>query len=289
MKQDIKLGFIGQGWIGKNYADYFERNGFAIVRYSNELSYKANKDAIKDCDIVFIAVPTPTTPQGFDDSIVREVLGVVGMEKIAVIKSTIIPGTTEKLQKAYPDIFILNSPEFLSEKNVIYDIEHPDSNVIGMPIESDVYKEKAELVVSVLPKAPNIICSSVEAELMKYAHNVHGFVEILYANLLYDLGMKLGVNWDNMKEFINHDRFMVGRYASPIHASGHTDKAGRGAGGHCFIKDFKAFREVYEREVNDPKGLAILKSLEEKNIELLTASEKDLDLLTEVYGEQNKK
>lgn len=284
MKQDIKLGFIGQGYVGKNYADYFERNGFDVVRYSNELSYKANKGAIKNCDIVFIAVPTPTTPQGFDDSIVREVLGVVGEGKIAVIKSTIIPGTTEKLQRAFPDIFILNSPEFLSEKTVISDIEHPDSNVIGVPIESAVYLQKAKFVISVLPEAPEIICKSVEAELMKYAHNVHGFVEILFANMLYDLSTKLGADWGRVKEFINNDRFMVSRYANPVHASGHTDKAGRGAGGHCYIKDFKAFREVYEKNVQDPRGVATLKSLEEKNIELLTTTKKDLDLLEEVYG-----
>jgi UDP-glucose 6-dehydrogenase len=82
---------------------------------------------------------------------------------------------------------------------------------------------------------------------------------------------------------------MVSRYASPVHASGHTDRAGRGAGGHCFIKDFKAFREVYEKVVPDATSLAILKSLEEKNIELLTTSGKDLDLLREVYGDSFKK
>jgi UDP-glucose 6-dehydrogenase len=167
---------------------------------------------------------------------------------------------------------------------VVFDIEHPDSNVIGIPLENSLYLEKANLVLSILPSAPNIICKSVEAELMKYAHNVHGFVEIMYTNMLYDLSSKLGINWERMKEFISHDRFMVSRYASPLHASGHTEKAGRGAGGHCYIKDFKAFREVFEKIVGDKKSLAILGSLEEKNIELLTESGKDLELLQEVYG-----
>lgn len=279
------IGFIGQGWIGKNYADNFEKRGFLVVRYSNELSYQQNKDLIKSCDITFIAVPTPTTPQGFDDSILREVLGIVGKGKIAVIKSTVVPGTTNKLQLEHPDIFVLNSPEFLSEKTVLFDVEHPDCNVVGVPIDTDVYRAKAKQVLDILPEAPRICCSSREAELIKYAHNVHGLLEIIYANILYDLGEKLGTNWTTMKEFMGYDRFMTDRYASPVHASGHTEDKGRGAGGHCFIKDFKAFKDFYEQTNPEPKTLAILKSLEEKNLDLLQSTGKDLDLLAEVYGD----
>ena len=56
------IGFIGQGWIGKNYADDFEERGFEVVRYGLEPEFAENKDRIKDCDIVFVAVPTPTRP-----------------------------------------------------------------------------------------------------------------------------------------------------------------------------------------------------------------------------------
>ena len=71
-----KIGFIGQGWIGKNYADNFEERGFTVIRYALEEPYNGNKDKIKDCDIIFIAVPTPSTPQGFDDSIVRQAVAL---------------------------------------------------------------------------------------------------------------------------------------------------------------------------------------------------------------------
>lgn len=57
--EDILIGFVGQGWIGKNYADDFEERGFSVIRYSLEEPYVANKERIKDCDMVFIAVPTP--------------------------------------------------------------------------------------------------------------------------------------------------------------------------------------------------------------------------------------
>ena len=76
-----QIGFIGQGWIGKNYADDFEARGYMVVRYGQEPEYAGNKEKIAECDIVFIAVPTPTTPHGFDDSILREVLVLIGKGK----------------------------------------------------------------------------------------------------------------------------------------------------------------------------------------------------------------
>ena len=53
------IGFIGQGWIGKNYADDFETRGYRIVRYAKEEPHSHNREKIGGCDIVFIAVPTP--------------------------------------------------------------------------------------------------------------------------------------------------------------------------------------------------------------------------------------
>jgi len=64
----------------------------------------------------------------------------------------------------------------------------------------------------------------------------------------------------------------------PIH------KSGRGAGGHCFIKDFAAFTQMYQELVGDEAGLKVLASLQDKNIDLLINSNKDLDLLAGVYG-----
>ena len=66
----MNIGFVGQGWIGKHYADNFEARGYMVVRYALEEPYVKNKEKIKECGIVFIAVPTPTSPKGFDASIV---------------------------------------------------------------------------------------------------------------------------------------------------------------------------------------------------------------------------
>src|SRR6266568_1084047 len=81
-----RIGFIGQGYIGKNYADDFEMRGYETIRYALEEPYRANKERIKECDYVFIAVPTPTTPDGFSAHIVKDAISLVGKGKTAIVK-----------------------------------------------------------------------------------------------------------------------------------------------------------------------------------------------------------
>jgi len=183
-KKDLKIGFIGQGFIGKNYANDFEERGYNIVRYDLE-EYKDNKDKIKDCDIVLIAVPTPTTPEGFDSSIVKAVLPLIGKGKIAVIKSTLAINTTRKMQELFPDITVMHSPEFLREKTAPADARSPERNIVGILDLNDkeLYK-KAELVMSTLAEAPyNLITRAENAEMIKYGGNCFLYFKVIFANI----------------------------------------------------------------------------------------------------------
>lgn len=273
------IGFVGQGYVGKNYADDFEARGYKTVRYSLEEAYRHNKDKIQDCDIVFVAVPTPSTPKGFDLSIVDAALSLVGKGKTAVIKSTITPGSTRALQKKHAKITVLFCPEFLSVATARHDVENPFLNVVGMPTSSEKQRRAAAEVLSILKKAPeNFTCSSDEAELVKYAHNISGYMQILTFNMVYDIAEKLGANWSPIQRAVESDPLINNRYANPLH------KGGRGAGGFCFIKDMVAFAQSYERIVKEPLGAAFLKAAQQKNVSLLVNSDKDLDLLTGVYG-----
>jgi 3-hydroxyisobutyrate dehydrogenase-like beta-hydroxyacid dehydrogenase len=283
----LKIGFIGQGFIGKNYADDFEKRGLTVVRYALEEPYKQNKDLIPGCDIVFIAVPTPTTPKGFDDSIVRAAVALVGEGKTAVIKSTVLPGTTASIQQQYPKKFVMQSPEFLAEATAAYDAAHPTRNIVGIPHESPEMRERAQAVLSVLPPAPfELICSSGESELIKYINNTMLTVRVIYVNLVYDLAKKLGLDYENIRDAVAADPRIGRSHLDPVHKSGHPGaKPGRGAGGHCFIKDFEAFRRMYEQEVGDLAGNELLEAIVTKNLSLLLGSDKDLDLLKSVYGD----
>lgn len=282
MKNKLLIGFIGQGFIGKNMADNFENMGYQAIRYSLEEPYINNKDLIKECDITFIAVPTPTTPNGFAALIVKKSLSLIGKGKIAVIKSTIIPTTTEKFQNDFPDIVILYSPEFLNTSTAAKDVANPFSNIIGVPIQDTQHLEAANLVHSILPKAKfNHTCTSTEAEMIKYSHNINGYFQIILANILYDLSRKLGCNWDNIYSAIKNDPYISNRYSQPVHNNG------RGAGNFCFLKDFAAFKNFYSVVNKDDKlGNKVLESIEKKNVELLIDSQKDIDLLKGVYGDK---
>lgn len=279
-KKNTKIGFVGQGWIGKNYADDFELRGFDVVRYSLEDEYVKNKGLISGCDVVFIAVPTPTKNGVFDDSIVREALGLVGKDKVAIIKSTLLPGYTKKIQSNFNDIAIFINPEFLSVVTARHDASNPTRNIIGVPVDSDEYREIAKEVMNILPKAPfELICDSTEAELIKYARNCIGYTRVLMANVFYDLSQSLGVDYENIKTAVSADPDNGPTYANALH------KSGRGAGGECFIKDFAALREFYTSMVNDISGIEMLSAMEKKNIELLKSTNKDIKLLKGVYGD----
>jgi len=277
---NMKIGCIGQGFVGKNTADNFVERGFEVVRYALEPEFEANKDLIADCDMVFIGVPTPSTPEGFDYSIVEGVIGLVGEGKIAVIKSTLLPGTTTKIQAKYPNKIVLFSPEFLCEKTAAYDVANPIQNVIGYNESIKSHKEAAKKVMAVLPESPhNYLVSTESAELFKYAHNLNGYFRVILSNLLYEVGEKQGANWDEVKPMMDTDVMMSAYYNQPVH------KGGRGAGGNCFVKDMAAFRHLYGEVLEDKNGLEVLRSLEQKNLELLKDSGKSEDIIKGVYGE----
>lgn len=276
------MGFVGQGYVGGSYATNFEKRGFSVIRYSLEPQYINNKEAISTCDIVFVAVPTPTTPKGFDYSIVESALRLIGKGKIAVIKSTLLPGTTRMLQKKFPNIFVLCSPEFLSVATAQHDADNPFANTIGIPSSGAKHRAAAEAVHRILPNAPfSHICTSEEAEIIKYSHNISGYTQILTFNALYDMAQKLGANWAPIQNAINADPMISNRYSNPVH------KSGRGAGGLCFIKDFAAFAKLYREHVGKKEGVEFLKAAEKKNIMLMLGTNKDIDLLEGVYGKQH--
>ena len=98
-------------------------------------------------------------------------------------------------------------------------------------------------------------------------------------NMLHDLSKKFDCEWNTVREAMCGDPRIGHSHTDPVH------KSGRGAGGHCFIKDFAAFANLYEKTMKDTFGTEALRAFEKKNIHLLRTSKKDLDLLEGVYGD----
>ncbi len=285
-KEHITVGCIGQGFIGKNLADVLESKGLDVIRYALEEPYCQNKEHIATCQVVFIAVPTPTTSQGFDATILERVLPLVGTGNIAVIKSTILPGTTRRLQAMFPAITILHAPEFLREKFAAEDTAHPSRNIIG--IVDEKARPAAELVLRIIPpSATTVVCQAEEAELIKYGSNCFLAMKVVYMNLLYDAVQTMGGNYEVVSAAIGADPRIGTSHMKVVDTSGHRGALpGRGAGGHCFPKDLAAFRMFYETELShDNKGIQLLHAIEAKNISLLRDTNKDISLLREIYAE----
>jgi UDPglucose 6-dehydrogenase len=281
------IGFIGQGFIGKHMADDFEARGHAVVRYGLEAMYIGNREAIADCSCVFVAVPTPTTPAGFDDAALRDALTLPAPGATVVIKSTIAPGHTKVLQEAFPKLIVLHSPEFLREKHAAEDTRHPKRTIIGLPTFDDVHQKAANAVLAILPPSPyHLICDSTEAELIKYGGNCFLAMKVVYMNLLYDLALQYGVNYDSVAAAMGHDHRIGMSHMQVEDRSGHVGASiGRGAGGHCFPKDLAVLRATYQGSMShDDAGNTFLRAIEEKNNQLLRDSNKDIDLLNAIYG-----
>jgi UDPglucose 6-dehydrogenase len=284
MQQPL-IGFIGQGFIGKNLADDFVNRGYAIFRFSKRLDTPENRQKLAESDIVFIGVPTPTTPEGFNCDTLKEVLSLVGVGKTAVIKSTMMPGTCEMLQSLYPDRFIFHSPEFLAEKTAAYDVAHPTRNIVGYPLDTPEYRARAQQIIDCLPDSlENIICTSREAEFIKYGSNCFLCLKVIYANILYDLAQQAQSDWSVIKKWIGSDPRIGESHLDILHASWISEHSGRWAGGHCFIKDFAGLVEYTKKIGTDRLWEAFLSAAEQKNIQLLLQTQKDLDLLKWVYG-----
>ena len=298
MQDTPRIGFIGQGFIGKAYADDFEKRGYETVRYGLQSEYAGNKDKIFECDIVFIAVNAATVPSGavrddghpevrYDDSNVRSTPSLTRSGAIVVIKSTLPPGMTRSIQEQYPDRIILHSPEFLLETTAAKDASSPERNIVGMPADDEAHRTAAELVLSFLPKAPyELITSSQNAELIKYGNNSFLFTKIVFANIFFRLAEKNGADWEVVREAIGKDP-RIGPSHMDLHLK--DDPEGtyrrRGAGRSCFIKDWAEFSELFAKEFpEDKNAIQALRGFEYKNAELLREFNRYTNLLEGVYG-----
>ena len=107
------VGIMGTGMVGGALKGYFISVGVTPFTYDKGKN-EGSIEEVNKADVIFVCVPTPYDDAvgGFDLSYVGEALRAIQGEKIVVLKSTIVPGTTAALQKEYPHLKILYNPEF---------------------------------------------------------------------------------------------------------------------------------------------------------------------------------
>lgn len=225
------IGIIGGGVVGQAVAGFFNE----VKIYDKFKSLDKIDDVLKQ-DIIFICVPTPYI-NGFDRSYLDDVFDNFKnlSDKIVIIKSTSLPGTTDFYQVKFPRLKILFNPEFLSEKTANQDFLKPDKQIVGF---TDKSQAVSELVLSLLPEAPyKKTMPAASAELVKYAVNSFYATKVIFGNWLYDLSQSLGVDYDQLKEAFVADQRIFDSHFDVWHGGY------RGFGGKCLPKDLKSIKD----------------------------------------------
>lgn len=241
MKHVYTIGIIGIGMVGAPLKRYFEeekgyKRGAQLYLFDIDPK-KGYNDDINKADIIFVAVPTPRGQDGYANlSAVESAFSMIGGEKIIVLKSTVPPGTTENLQKKYPQHKVLFSPEFLTERRAWDNFINPDRQIVGFTKQST---DAAYPVLSLLPKAPfmspdKVKITATEAEIIKYGGNVYLARKVNLANILANLAETIGANYENIRAGVSAD-IRIGDSHLDVTHGGY-----RGFGGYCLPKDLSA-------------------------------------------------
>ena len=202
------------------------------LRFSNN-----HKDAFRHATHIFICVDTPQGKDGEVD--LRNFYAVLDniaedsiQDQTIIIRST-VPVGTNKIAKQYLEskcshhFDIVSFPEFLSQGKALENMIHPDRLVLGVNDQKGVAKAKEIAQLYLIKKAPVMITSSENAELIKYASNCYLAMKISYINNIAQLCEKVGADVEKVAKGTSLDPRIGESFL----------KAGIGYGGSCFPKD----------------------------------------------------
>ncbi|MET4106929.1 UDP-glucose/GDP-mannose dehydrogenase family protein [Hymenobacter sp. UYP22] len=231
-------------------------------------------EAIKGCDVAFIAVGTPPGEDGSADlkyvlGVAREIGENMTSYGVIVTKSTVPVGTAAKVRKEIAgalarrnetiEFDVASNPEFLKEGAAIDDFLKPDRIVVG------VSSERAEEVMSRLYKPfllnghPIIFMDIPSAEMTKYAANSMLATKISFMNDIANLCEIMGADVNMVRKGIGSDARIGTKFIYP----------GIGYGGSCFPKDVKALIKTAEENGYRMQVLKAVESVNEAQKEVL--------------------
>ena len=236
----MKIGIIGQGFVGnavyQKFKEYYEVLTFDL----DETKCNSTFNEVVECDYVFTCLPTPMNSDGSCNTTIVEgvikQIDEIGKTKGIVVKSTIVPGTTQSWNEKYKTNIVFN-PEFLTERNAVKDYENQNRIILGGPRPTTT--QLKGVFSKVFPKAHIIKTDSTHAEMVKYLTNTFLSVKVSFANEIYQLCNGLGIDYDKVVEYATYDKRLGESHWS---VPGHDEDFG--FGGHCFPKDLSALIQL---------------------------------------------
>src|SRR3989338_1635192 len=202
-------------------------------------------EAVDFAEVIFIAVGTPSRPNGeadlsYVDNVAREIAEHMKSYKLVVEKSTVPVETGEKVMQTIKrynkqniPFDVASNPEFLREGSAIEDFLKPDRVVVG------VQSDKAASILKKLyePLNTNIIVTDIKrAEIIKHASNSFLATKISFINAVANICEFAGADIQKVSEGMGLDRRIGKQFLY----------AGIGYGGSCFPKDVSAFITIAE-------------------------------------------
>ena len=240
------IGIVGKGFVGSAVANGFSSNtGFeAVVRIFDADPLRSThslEEVINNSDFVFVSVPTPTCFKSgnIDLEIVKNCFYEISQihqnpEVIIMLRSTVVPGTTQDLANQYPNLRIVFNPEFLTQRSANLDFINQNRYIFGG--NSDDLIKVNELYKQRFGQSIRIINTSYEsAEFIKYMCNTFFATKVSFLNEMHLVSQKLNLNWEEVMEgFVSDGRIGHSHMSVP----GPDGKYG--FGGACFPKDIFA-------------------------------------------------
>lgn len=230
----------------------FERNTHdGRLHFTTDLA-----EAIKDAEVIFLALPTPPGEDGSADlsyilGVAKQLSTMIKDYKVVVDKSTVPVGTAEKVhailaENLTEDLFdVASNPEFLREGVAVDDFLKPDRVVIGTTSEKARKILKRLYEPFVRQGNPIYFMDERSAEMTKYAANSYLATRISFMNEVANLCEKLGANVDMVRMGMGSDARIGKRFLFP----------GVGFGGSCFPKDVQALSKTAVQHEYDFKIL----------------------------------
>ncbi len=247
---------IGGGAVGKAVAAHYSQ-----VKIYDKYKPVDPIEEVMRAKFIFVAVPTPYH-DGPDLKEMDDAMAILSktisdpQNHTVIIKSTVVPGTTDRYQEMYPDLNLIFSPEFLTEKTAVEDFAHPDKQLVGFTGKT---QGLADEVLQMLPRVPyEKILPAKAAEMVKYTINSYYAFKVIFANTIYDYAQKIGANYDQVKEGLTHDPRIVDSHFDVLHGGY------RGYGGKCLPKDVKTFAWYAQQKGSPAKFIETIISLNEK-------------------------
>tara|TARA_Y100001935_G_scaffold193021_1_gene161086 strand:- start:894 stop:1760 length:867 start_codon:yes stop_codon:yes gene_type:complete len=239
-----KIGIIGFGFVGSAVRFGFSPNtGYdAEVKVYDKDKNKSTDsldDVVNTSDFIFVSVPTPSNEDGtinldIVDDVLNDINKIQKRDNIILLRSTMVPGSSQNFQKKYPKLNLVFNPEFLTERSANFDFINQSRFILGGKEEHTL--KVADLYRWRFGKSIPIIETNFEtAELIKYMNNCFFATKVSFMNEMKLVANQCGADWELAVEgFVRDGR--VGH--SHINVPGHDGKSG--FGGSCFPKDIQA-------------------------------------------------